>query len=370
MSNKNINVTKIVWTLNRLPGFGVQKFKLLQEQVEPIGSLLDSGVLHALRERPEWGKKFELELKAALETGDFDREAKACGEKGIRIINLTDSTYPKQLAQIYDPPLILYVRGTLVPEDEVALAIVGTRHPTHYGIYAAGCFSRELAERGVTIVSGMARGIDGEAHRAAVKAKGRTIAVFGSGLDVVYPREHKTLFDDILEHGAVISEFPLGTPPLAHNFPLRNRIISGLSMGVLVVEANQRSGSLITASSALDEGREVYAVPGPVNSVTSRGTNELIGKGAKIVTCADNILEDLMPQLQASTKQWRKNEVPEPSQTAEEDPILSRFKGQSLSFDELLFVTELKAKDLNGKLIQLELDGLVKREFGGRYSVV
>jgi len=162
---------------------------------------------------------------------------------------------------------------------------------------------------------------------------------------VVYPREHKTLFDDISEHGAVISEFPLGTPPLAHNFPLRNRIISGLSMGVLVVEANQRSGSLITASSALDEGREVYAVPGPVNSVTSRGTNELIQKGAKMVTCADNILEDLMPQLQASTKQWRKNEVPEPSQTADEDPILSRFKGQ-------------------------ELDGAVKREIGGRYSVV
>jgi DNA processing protein len=296
-----------------------------------------------------------------------------------------DPDYPKNLTSIYDPPPVLYVFGTLVPEDEMAVAIVGSRRPSVYGIKMAARFAAELAERGITIVSGLARGIDGEAHRACLRAKGRTIAVLGSGLDIIYPKEHAELFSEIGANGAVISEFPIGTIPQAFNFPRRNRVISGLSRGILVVEASQKSGSLITASSAAEEGREVYAIPGPIDSMTSSGTNHLIQNGAKLVMHSEEILEDLLPQIRASLESCQKNQSVIPakagiqksldlrvrgddtSRQIADDPILKLLAKQPLSFDELAIALSREPAQVQSHLIKLELEGAVRRIFGGQY---
>lgn len=369
MTEENRNVTKIVWVLNRIEGFGVQKFRRLCEIVRPIEGLIQEEVLATLREKPEWGLKFVSSFQDVFESGEFEREVEPCFEKGIEIVNLLDPAYPKRLAAIYDPPLILYVKGTLVPEDEVAVAIVGTRRPTLYGLRTSNRFASELARRGVTIVSGMAKGVDREAHRGALRVNGRTIAVLGSGLDVIYPKENASLYEEIAHQGAVVSEFPLGTAPVPFNFPKRNRLISGLSMGVLVVEANQKSGSLITASCALDEGREVYAVPGPVDSVTSAGTNQLIQQGAKLTIWAEDILQDLAPQICAAMN--KTNSAPDAVLTAEpiSDTVLAALDGKSLSFDEILTRAPHDPAYLHQKLTQLELEGAIRREIGGRYSL-
>jgi len=212
---------------------------------------------------------------------------------GIKKINESDAIYPESLKNITRPPSELYVDGNIIPEDKDAIAIVGTRRPTTYGIRQAEHIAYELALRGITIISGMARGIDTKAHEGALRAKGRTIAILGSGLNKIYPPENKRLSEKIAKNGALISEFPLDTPPYRSNFPRRNRIISGMSKGVLVVEAAQKSGSLITANFALEEGREVFAIPGCVTSPQSAGTNALIKEGAKLVERTDDILEEL-----------------------------------------------------------------------------
>jgi len=204
-----MSVQKAVWVLNQLSGFGIQKFKRLQEELGDLSKLLDPETLKQLRLSAEWGADFVGTFRELLASDAFEREAEQCEKTGIRIISLLDSNYPKNLSAIYDPPFILYVKGTLIPEDEAAIAIVGSRHPTTYGMRCSARFASELAERGFTIVSGFARGIDGEAHRGALRAKGRTIAVLGSGLDVIYPKEHASLYEDILASGAIISEFPL-----------------------------------------------------------------------------------------------------------------------------------------------------------------
>jgi len=219
---------------------------------------------------------------------------------GINIVTCLDELYPKNLLNIYDRPPFLYVLGGLEQED-IPVAIVGSRHASTYGKYTTDRISRELALRGITIVSGMARGIDSCAHRGALAAKGRTIAVLGSGLDVIYPPENKNLFTAIAQNGAVVSEFPLGTQPLSYHFPARNRIISGLSYGIVVVEAGEKSGSLITARLAMEQGREVFAIPGTIDSASSRGTNSLIKQGAKLIDSIDDILEDILPQLERSS---------------------------------------------------------------------
>jgi len=377
MDEQNLKQIKIVWTLKQLKGFGIQKFRRLCEDLGSLERMLDRSALSELQLCKEWSAGFISRFSQAFESGDFERELDQCSQKGIHLISVLDPDYPKRLASIYDPPLVLYVKGTLVPEDEAATAIVGTRHPTLYGRRIACRFARELAARGATIVSGMARGIDSESHQGALQAEGRTIAVLGSGLDVIYPKENAALFERITEHGAVVSEFPLGMKPLAFNFPLRNRIISGLSMGVLVVEASERSGSLITAACALDEGREVYAVPGLIDSVTSCGTNQLIQKGAKLILSPDDILEDLAPQIRSSVREWQLNTPQLPSAQdrpreshPEEEIILKLLRQRSLAFDEILMLAGDDPAVLSGKLTALELEGKVRRELGGRYVPV
>ncbi len=214
-------------------------------------------------------------------------------DRDFKLITYQSKTYPSRLKQIYDPPYLLYAKGDITDADDRAVAMVGSRHATHYGKSMAEDVARQLAGAGITVVSGFARGIDSISHRAAISSGGRTIAVLGCGLDVIYPPEHKSLYRDIPEHGALISEFPPGTPPEGPNFPRRNRIISGLSLGVVIVEAGRKSGALLTANHALEQNREVFAVPGNITSSTSSGTNALIKQGAHLVTSAEDVLLEL-----------------------------------------------------------------------------
>lgn len=218
----------------------------------------------------------------------------------VNLLSLFDEGYPESLKNIHNPPIVLYVRGKLLSQDQVAVSFVGSRRASLYGMSVCQDLSHALARLGITIVSGLARGIDSAGHKGALGANGRTVAVLGNGLASVYPPENRRLADEIAQSGAVISEFPMERPPLPQNFPIRNRIISGFSLGVVVVEAAQKSGALITAQCALDQGREVFAVPGKVGAVTSTGTHRLIRDGAKLVETANDIIEelnlDLMPQ--------------------------------------------------------------------------
>ncbi|MCL2116874.1 MAG: DNA-processing protein DprA [Planctomycetaceae bacterium] len=220
-----------------------------------------------------------------------------CRENGISLIAKKDARYPELLRKIHDPPVFLFVQGEFKPADDLAIAIVGTRHTTHYGRTQAERLAAELSQSGFTIVSGLARGIDGAAHRGALAANGRTIAVLGSGLLNLFPAEHRQLADEVTEHGALISEYVPDQRPDKGTFPQRNRIVSGLSLGVLIVEAPRKSGALITASQAGEQGREVFAVPGPVDHESSRGCHRLIRDGAILVESADDILEHLGPLI-------------------------------------------------------------------------
>ncbi len=245
------------------------------------------------------------ELPAAENALSFnpEKEIELCAQKGIDFLLYSDGEYPALLKEVSDPPLVLYKKGALLENDRNAIAIVGTRHPSFYGRTQAKRFAQELAARGLTIVSGLARGIDQVAHDGALHVSyGRTIAVMGCGLDVIYPKEHEGLFKKIAERGAILSEYPLGTPPLPENFPRRNRILSGLSYATFVVEAHSRSGSLITAHQAVEQGREIFALPGPVDQLTSRGCHQLIKEGACLVETPEDILLALADRLKWENK--------------------------------------------------------------------
>jgi DNA processing protein len=238
-------------------------------------------------------------LAAARRTLDLDREMARLEAAGVRALTWDSEDYPQRLREINDAPPVLFTLGDFAPPDTFAVAVVGTRRATHYGREVAARLSAELAEAGITVVSGLAKGIDTIAHQAALDAGGRTVAVLGSGVDVIYPPENRGLARRIVEEGrgAVVSEYPLGTQPDAINFPPRNRIVSGLSLGVLVVEAPEKSGALITVDFALEQGRDVFAVPGPITSHSSEGTNRLLKQGARCVTSVRDILEELDMQM-------------------------------------------------------------------------
>ncbi|HEY7535968.1 MAG TPA: DNA-processing protein DprA, partial [Thermodesulfobacteriota bacterium] len=239
------------------------------------------------------GEKTAKAIKDFQDWKKADEELSKIQKSDFKLLLLNDSSYPSNLFNIYNPPPFLYIKGGIIPQDCIAIAIVGTRTPDRYGRLVTELLAEELAVRGVTIVSGMARGIDSIAHMSALKKGGRTIAVLGSGLDVIYPSENKKLYEEISNRGAVISEFPLSTPPESTNFPKRNRVISGLSLGVAIIQASDKSDSLITASLALEQNREVFAVPGNIGTKLSKGTNKLIKEGAKLVESVEDILSEI-----------------------------------------------------------------------------
>jgi DNA processing protein len=277
---------------------------------------------------------------------------------GVRAYSWRNEGYPERLKQIDDRPPVLYVRGELRPEDEWAVAVVGTRRATPYGRQAAEHFSAELAHQRITVVSGLARGIDAIAHRAALSAGGRTIGVLACGLDIVYPPEHARLALEIAERGALISDYPLGTQPRSEYFPRRNRILSGVSLGVLVVEGAEDSGALITARIAIDQNREVFAVPGSIYAPTYRGSNKLIQEGeAKLVTRTGDILEEL--NLTMVSHQVEPREVTPTDAT--EAALLKVLTNQPIHIDEVQRASGLPIATVSGGLALLELKGMVRQ---------
>jgi DNA processing protein len=302
-------------------------------------------------------RTFSLEKRLATEINTIKKY-------GASVLTFQDPTYPKALLTVYDPPPVLYVRGKIEERDDWGIAIVGSRMATRHGLDFTEQLARDLAVRGITVVSGMARGIDSAAHRGALSGRGRTIAVLGCGVDVVYPRESGRLMTQIIERGAVVSEFPMGTKPESFNFPRRNRIISGLATGVVVVEATRQSGSLITANYALDQGRDVFAVPGNVRSPNSQGTNHLIKQGAKLVVEAQDVLEEILPQRKIM---GTAAERPDPALTEEEKVIYSLLSTEPVHIDHLITQTHWEAGRVSRVLLDLELTGLVSQLAGKQF---
>ncbi|MCP4715769.1 MAG: DNA-protecting protein DprA, partial [Deltaproteobacteria bacterium] len=279
---------------------------------------------------------------------------------GISIVTVASSEYPELLRQVYDPPPFLYVKGKLHHDDRNAVAIVGSRNASEYGLRVAESLSRDLVRCGLTVVSGLARGIDARAHAAALSGGGRTIAVLGCGVDVVYPPELKRLYAAIAEQGALVSEYAPGTRPLSYHFPARNRIISGMCRGVAVVEASPKSGSLITARLAAEQGREVFAVPGNVYSYKTRGTHMLLKSGAKLVDDVRDIVEELrLPVIVDAAVDMNLG--------ADEQSVFSSIDGDPVHVDEILERSGLAAGRLAAVLLELELNGLIKQMPGKRY---
>ncbi len=286
-------------------------------------------------------------------------------------ITLQDSEYPQRLRTIADPPPILYVKGTLLKEDEAAVAIVGTRRATPYGLETARRLASDLARAGVTVVSGLAEGIDAAAHRGALEVGGRTLAVLGHGLNTVYPPFHKELAEQVAHCGALISEFPMEGEPLAWNFPRRNRVISGLSLGVIVVEAPLRSGALITAREALEQGREVFAVPGPVTSPNSPGCHRLLKDGARLVEDARDVLEELELPLKSTLIGWRSSSKAQtlPDLSEEESAVYETIPvGSAVGAEAIAKAAATSPSRLLSVLTTLELKGLIRQMPGQGYS--
>lgn len=284
---------------------------------------------------------------------------------GAHIVTPVDADYPKELARIHDPPLALYVRGNILPGDRRAIALVGSRHTTLYGRETAESLAYQLAHAGFTVVSGLARGIDTSAHRGALKAGGRTLAVLGGGIDSIYPPENEVLAGEIAEAGAILSEFPIGRRPDKTTFPIRNRIVSGLSMGVVVVEAGLTSGALITANQALEQGRTVFAVPGRIDSPSSRGSHRLIRNGARLVEGVEDILQEfdfLIPRTGAATAEGGTDLMM--PMTEDEQKIARCLDDGEKSVDELIRATGIGADRLGAVLLGLEMKRVIRLQPG------
>lgn len=299
---------------------------------------------------------------------EIDDELRRTREAGVTIVRFNDPSYPARLRMIADPPPVLYIKGAMRAEDDRAVAIVGSRSASDYGRRVARDLARGLAGVGFTVVSGMARGIDGTAHECTLQAGGRTIAVLGSGVDRPYPPEHERLYRRISEQGAVISELPVETRPMAFNFPARNRLISGLSLGVVVVEATEKSGSLITAALALEQGREVFAVPGEVGASRSRGAHRLIRQGAKLVETVDDIIEEIAPQLVRRDGTVETAQTLPPSASAGARKIFKLLQDNSLQVDQVIERSGLPAAQVLEILLDLELQGLIRQAPGKIYA--
>lgn len=346
---------------NKTPGIGARR---LQSLINRFGSVQAAWQAPA-HELAELGLEQRAlgNLLAARSQLDLDAELERTQAAGVRLISWDDPAYPSYLKQIPSPPPLLFFKGDFLPEDEYAVAIVGTRRSTVYGRECALRLSQNLVAAGVTIVSGLARGIDGVAHRAALEAGGRTIAVLGNGLDTIYPSEHRQLAAQIVQRGALVSEHALGVHPEARHFPARNRIISGLSLAVVVVEGRWSSGAIITAKQALEQGREVFAVPGSILSQSSEGPNRLLKEGATPALSATDILEAL--NLTQVTQQLDARHIL-PTDPAEAQ-LLEKLSAEPLHIDEIGRIMQLPAPEVASALAMLELKGLVRQVGGMQY---
>ena len=376
MLNQNL---KYWVALKWVEGVGNVGFKALLEAFGTPQKVFEAP-LSMIKAVPGIGDKTAPQIKSFKDWKKVEKELEFADRTCVSIVTSQDPLYPSQLLSTYDYPAFLYVKGHL-KEDDVNVAVVGSRTASTYGKFTTERLCRELVLRGITVISGLARGIDSAAHRGALSGKGRTIAVLGCGLDVVYPPENEKLFTEISLQGALISEFPFGTPPNAPNFPARNRIISGISLGVVVVEASEKSGSLITARIALEQGREVFAVPGSIDSSGSRGTNKLIKQGAKLIENVEDILEEILPQVTSAPKVVKpdqRQKQPDDQQkilTSSPDLVLKEtektvwqvLSQKPVHIDQIITSTWLTAHEVLVILLNLELQGLIEQKPGKTY---
>lgn len=360
------NELEALIALLQVPGIGSARVRALVSHFKSVHAVVEAP-LPALCEVPGIDRTLASAIKES-EAREFAlRQIDRAQHRDCTLLTFWDDGYPALLKKTNDPPVLLYVKGRLQKIDQNAVAVVGTRSPTQYGKMATEKLVAEMVARGITIVSGLARGVDTTAHQTVVRNGGRTLAVLGSGLDVVYPAENHNLLEEITRAGAVISEFPLGTKPDAVNFPRRNRIISGLSLGVIVIEAGRESGALITANFALDQNREVFAVPGSIFSPKSAGPHQLLKEGAKLIQNADDVLEELNSQLELFSPQ----EIASPlalDLQGESRNVYDHISHEPSHIDALNRKLALPAAQLMSILLDLELRGIIK-QLPGKFFV-
>lgn len=373
MSNLDLNELTNLKLLLSVDQLGPNRIKNLLSKFYNSENILSSnfhqlistgGISDNLASRIQKANNRRKEVEEFL-SKELDKLVKIGGE----IITILDEGYPYLLKKIYDPPIILYKLGKIKKEDDNSIAVVGTRRPSDYGKKQTEKFCKDLVEKNITIVSGMARGIDSISHRSALTNDGRTIAVLGSGLDVIYPPENKKLFSEIKNNGVILSEYPFGTKPDAMNFPKRNRIISGLCYGTVIIETGLTGGALQTAEFALDQNREVFALPGNINAKTSDGTNRLIQKGeAKLITNVDDILSELNLKIASSTK--NKKQKIHINLNIFEAKIINVLVDEPTQIDKIAELTKLSTSDCLVHLLSLEFRGLVRQLPGKTFSTV
>lgn len=353
--------------LRSVPGVGSVTFRRLLERFGSPAQVMSASAVELMSVKGVTQQSANAIVNRSWESFAL-QEAERLARSAAHLVTFTSREYPKSLFEIPDPPPFIYVRGN-IPVKAVAVAIVGSRRATAYGVQATDRLSAELAQRGVVVVSGMARGVDTAAHKGALKGGGKTIAVLGCGVDRVYPPENRKLFDETAANGCLISEFPLGTMPLAENFPRRNRIISGIARGVLVIEAAENSGSLITAQYALEQGRDVFAVPGNITFASCKGTNRLIKQGAKLVDCVEDILEELPASLLAAATPGGESAPGSFALAPREAAIFELLARAPLHIDDIISQSELTAGEVSSMLLHLELKGAVTALPGAHYMV-
>lgn len=357
--------------LNLLSGIGPIRVRRMLEYFEGPEKILAASQKE-LQEVPGIGREMAQHIHGWEGNVDLDEEKRRMADHGIEALTLDDDDYPPALREIHDPPFLLYIKGKLLPSDSAAIGVVGSRRMTHYGREQTRKLSFQLARTGFCIVSGLARGIDTAAHEAALAAEGRTVTVLGSGIGNVYPPENQALADKISENGAIISEFPVLYVPDKQSFPLRNRIVSGMSQGLLVVEAPARSGSMITANQALEQGRTVFAVPGPIDRPNSEGCHRLIRAGATLVCTAQDIIDDLGAELNSLALEFEppvRDSIPRrpmPELNENEATILQELEAGESTIDVLAEALELSAGVVSATLLQLEIKSLIK-QLPGKY---
>jgi DNA processing protein len=351
--------------LNFVPGIGSVLFRRLIDRFRSAEAVFRAPEKELLKVEGV-SRNLILEIQKGPPEKRVRRELTLLNEIGAKLITFQDELYPKRLKEIYDPPPLLYLRGEIKEEDELAVAIVGSRKTTPYGRWMAEKISQDLSQHGITIISGMARGIDSVAHWGALSSGGRTIAVLGCGVDVIYPTENRGLSKKIIEQGALLSEFPIGTPPESGHFPRRNRIISGMAIGVVIVQAGERSGALITAGYALEQGREVFAVPGNVGTETSRGANRLIREGAKMVESSEDILEEILPQWKKEKEVGLEENKIFLDLSEEEKKLYSLLGGDPIHIDALIRESQFEPGQVSSLLLNLEMKGLIT-QWPGKY---
>jgi DNA processing protein len=355
--------------LTTVPGVGPLTCRALLDRFGTATRVLDAR-LTDLRDVPGVGPKLAEKIRAARDEIDAAADLELCRIKQVELLPRGDDRYPPPLEEIPDPPALLYLRGTLESRDNLAIALVGSRRCTPYGMRIAERLASALARTGFTVVSGLARGIDAAAHRGALRAGGRTLAILAHGLAQIYPPEHDDLAREVAESGALLTELPMNQGPLAGLFPQRNRLISGLCLGVVVVEAAPRSGSLTTARHAMEQNREVFAVPGPVDSLASRGCHRLIRDGARLVETIDDILEELGPLCREVKTAPDEPPVRHPAELAlsdQERSLLGQLDNTPTGVDELIARTGLAASQVMATLSVLELRRLVRRLPGHQF---